>query len=123
MENQGNPYGGNPNQSFGGGGQSSIPIPNSTAVLVLGIVSIVGCFCYGVLGIICAVIALVLYGKANSEYVNNPSNYSAGSYKNLNAGRICAFVGLGLSIAYIIFLIVYVAIMGATLASSGALYR
>ncbi|MBK9450073.1 MAG: hypothetical protein IPN95_11835 [Bacteroidetes bacterium] len=100
-----------------------MPIPNSTAVLVLGIVSIVGCFCYGVLGIICAVIALVLYGKANSEYVNNPSNYSAGSYKNLNAGRICAFVGLGLSIAYIIFLIVYVAIMGATLASSGALYR
>ena len=35
-------------------------LPNSTAVLILGIVAILGCFCYGLPGIICSVIAIVL---------------------------------------------------------------
>ncbi|MBS1563194.1 MAG: hypothetical protein JST39_02345, partial [Bacteroidetes bacterium] len=31
-----------------------MPLPNATPVLVLGIISIVGCFCYGIVGLICS---------------------------------------------------------------------
>ncbi|WP_435524383.1 CCC motif membrane protein [Chryseobacterium indoltheticum] len=51
-------------------------LPNATAVLVLGIVSIVGCCCYGVLGLIAGIIGLVLYKKDNALYQSNPTLYS-----------------------------------------------
>ena len=38
-------------------------LPNATAVLVLGILSIVTCCCYGVVGLILGIIALVLAKK------------------------------------------------------------
>lgn len=85
-----------------------MPLPNSTAVLVLGICSIVGCIFYGVPGIICSIIALVLGGKANALYNSNPQMYTQASYNNMKAGRICAVVGICLSIFYIIFLIAFV---------------
>ena len=58
--NQGTPNQGNVNQQFNQ--QFSQPfgqqqLPNSTAVLVLGIISIVGCFCYGILGLILGLIS------------------------------------------------------------------
>ncbi len=44
-------------------------LPNSTAVLVLGILSIVGCIFYGIPGIICGIIAIVLHGKEDRKSV------------------------------------------------------
>ena len=38
-------------------------LPNATAVLVLGILSLLTCICYGLPGIICGIIALILYAK------------------------------------------------------------
>ena len=46
--------------------QGNQSVPNATAVLVLGIVSIVTCFCYGIIGLACAIIALVLEESASS---------------------------------------------------------
>ena len=43
--------------------QPQRPLPNATAVLVLGIIAIVGCFCDGIPGLVCGIIALVLAGK------------------------------------------------------------
>jgi M penetrans paralogue family 26 len=80
------------------------PVPNSTAVLVLGIVSIVLCCCYG-LGLIGGIIALVLHKKALKTYNGNPAEYTSGSLKNLNAGRVCAIIGIILSALFIIYLI------------------
>jgi hypothetical protein len=88
------------------------PVPNSTAVLVLGIVSIIGCFCYGVIGIVCAVIALILSSKANALIRQNPGAFTEGSVKNLNAGRICAIIGLILSLLYIAMIIFGLAYFG-----------
>ena len=43
----------------------------------------------------------------------NPEGYSdAGNHK---AGRICAFIGLGISALYFVFFIVYVVILGAAM--------
>ena len=43
-------------------------LPNSTLILVFGIISIVTCCCYGILGLIFGIIAVVLANKALKLY-------------------------------------------------------
>jgi hypothetical protein len=88
-------------------------LPNATAVLVLGIISIIGCFCYGVVGLICGIIAIILASKSKKLYTSNPDAYTDGSLKNVNAGRICAIIGLSLSLIYILMVIAAVIFVGA----------
>ncbi len=111
MENQGNTNSGTQQQFTQQFGAQNLP--NSTAVLVLGIISIVACFCYGIIGIILGIIALVLASKANTMYQQNPSLYTEASFKNLKAGKVCAIIGLCLSALYFVFIIVYIVILGA----------
>ena len=101
-----------------------IELPNATAVLVLGIVSIVGCCCYGIVGIICGIIALVLAKSATALYVSDPGKYKEGSYKNMNAGKICAWIGLILSALYLLFMIWLIAAIGfAGITDPNAIYE
>lgn len=93
-------------------------LPNSSAVLVLGIVSIIGCFCYGIVGVICGIISLVLSAKDKKLYEQNPSSYTPGSYSNLKTGRICAIIGLALSAVYLIVIIIFLIIFGAAIISN-----
>ncbi len=96
--------------------QVSIPneLPNSTAVLVLGIISITTCWCWGAPGLACGIVALVLASKGEKQYNNEPNLYKPGSYSNLKAGKICAIIGICLS--GITFLSVFVKlIFGAVL--------
>ena len=96
---------------FGGGfGQQSLP--NSTIVLVLGILSIAFCCCYGILGLIPAIIALVLSKKDKALYAVNPAIYSLSSFKNLNAGRICAIIGFVLNILSLLYYVAIIVIFG-----------
>lgn len=83
--------------------QQPQPLPNSTATLVLGICSIVGCFCYGIIGLACGIIALAISQKSVALYRSEPKAYSG--WQNLNAGRICAIIGLSLSVIYIIMIV------------------
>ncbi|MES2133746.1 MAG: CCC motif membrane protein [Bacteroidota bacterium] len=101
-------------------GQS--PVPNSTAVLVLGILSIVLCFCYGIIGIVLGIIAVVLGSKGIALYKANPNGYSLASYNNIKAGRICGIIGLILSVLYTgvypaRIASIYIVILGAAFAS------
>ena len=79
-------------------------LPNSTAVLVLGIVSIIGCFLYAIPGVVCGIIALVLFKKDKQVYMQDPVGYEL-SYKNSKAGQVCAIVGLCLSGIFLLTLI------------------
>ncbi|WP_108807597.1 CCC motif membrane protein [Aquimarina spinulae] len=88
-------------------------LPNATLVLIFGIVSIVTCFCYGFLGLVFGIIALVLAKKAKELYLANPELYTG--YENLKAGRICAIIGTILSSLYLLFFIGYIIFMGAAL--------
>jgi ABC-type Fe3+ transport system permease subunit len=81
------------------------PVPNSTAVLILSILAVVTCLCYGILGIILAVIALFLYKKGHEAYSLNPGRYSPRSYSSLTTGRAIAIVALIISVLYTIFLL------------------
>lgn len=84
-------------------------VPNSTAVLVLGILSIVFfCCCYGFLGLALGIIALVLANQGLKKYTENPTAYSQGSLGNLKGGRICAIIGVILSA---LIFVVYFAII------------
>ena len=84
-------------------------LPNSTAVLVLGICSIVlGCF---FIGLILGIIGLVLSGKDNQMYKSNPELYDG--YGALNAGRIMSIIGIVFGALYTIYYIVIVVIFSS----------
>ncbi len=108
---------GNPFQAQGGFGGMQQSLPNATAVLVLGILSIVTCCCYGVIGLILAIIARVLAGKDRSLYNMNAGMYTESSFKNLNAGRVCAIIGLVLNILYLLATIAAVIMFGSGILS------
>jgi M penetrans paralogue family 26 len=85
------------------------PLPNATATLVLGILSIVVCF-------ICGIVALVISNKDVAIYKNNPELYSLASYNNIKAGRICAIVGIVLQV---VGLILYIALIAFFVSQAG----
>ena len=88
-------------------------LPNANVILVLGISSIVGCcLSYGIIGLICSIIALVMAKTANELYQRNPDYYTESSYKNMTAGKTCAICSLALSITMIVTAIVAVCAFG-----------
>lgn len=108
--NQGNPF--QPQDGgFGFGGMQQA-LPNATAVLVLGILSIITCCCYGIIGLILGIIALVLSKKDKALYLANTAAYSESSFKNLNAGRICAIIGVIFSVIYLLLNIAFIVMFG-----------
>lgn len=84
-------------------------LPNSTLILVFGILSIVGCCCWGVVGLIFGIIALIMAKRATEIYNSNPEMYTG--YQNVKSGRILAIIGIVLSsialIANIAGLVIY----------------
>ena len=94
MTDQNRDYLGNTNSN-------AAQLPNATATLVLGILSIVVCF-------VCGIIALVISNKDMALYRANPELYSVASYNNIKAGRICSIIGIILQLLGIIFYIIFI---------------
>ena len=79
-------------------------LPNATAVIILGILSMVGCCCfYGAVGLILGGIALFLANKDKKLYLENPELYS--NYSNIKTGKILAYIGIILSIIFVFIVI------------------
>ncbi|MGY3053466.1 hypothetical protein ACVWYG_001666 [Pedobacter sp. UYEF25] len=93
---------------FGGnyGGQQNLP--NATASLILGILSIPACCFYGFFGIIFGVIAVILSNGDIKKYQMNPGIFTEASYNNSKAGKICGIIGLSLSALFFVFWILIV---------------
>jgi hypothetical protein len=94
------------------GQQNFLPIqpdnlPNATASLVLGIISIVGFFCYGI-GVICGIIGLVLANKDAKLYRDTPELYTSSSYSSSNAGRVCSIIGIIIGGLFLLFFMIVV---------------
>ena len=97
-----------------------VPLQNSTAILVLGIFSIVTSWCCGfvaIVGLVLGIVALVLASKAISIYQENPVKYTESSFKNVNAGKICAIIGVAISGILILIGMIYLFVIGATLST------
>ncbi len=90
--------------------ETKVQLPNSTAVLVLGICSLVfGCF---IVGLILGIIGLVLAGKDMKLYKANPDIYDG--YGALNAGRIMSIIGIilgGIAFLYYLIVVVFLGVM------------
>jgi uncharacterized membrane protein len=92
-----------PNQGHSPAEGEKQMLPNSTAVLVLGIVSIVGVLCsQGILGVILGIIGLVLASTPMKMIKDNPERYTESSIKNLKAGRVCSIIGVALGGAFLL---------------------
>jgi hypothetical protein len=92
---------------------SKTPLPNATAVLVLGICSIVfSCF---FVGAILGIIGLVLGSKGKRVYRTSPDMYEG--YSQLNAGYIMSIIGTCLGGLYLIYWIIWVIVLGTASAS------
>ena len=77
------------------------PLPQATAILILGILSIFFSFWYfSIIGVIFSIIALVMGNHNHILYRHHPEKYTLKSYHNLRAGRICAIIGLVLAILF-----------------------
>ena len=95
---QNNGYNGQPQYNYQG--NNSPGRVYSIACLILGICGIVFCFCYGIVGVICSIVALVLHGKA-VELDGFESSYA-------KAGKICAIIGIVIGVIYLILTILAV---------------
>lgn len=96
---------------FSGRSQSlsrSEHLPDATAILVLGILSILGAFCYGVVGLILGIIGIALAGKPERLYKEHPKKYTLTSYNNMKAGKICAIIGLCISVIMSLFFLLVI---------------
>lgn len=94
--------------------QQRMQLPNSTGVLVMGILSIV-CFCClaaGIIGITLGILAIVLGNKAVKMYNQNPELYTEVSFKNAKAGRVCGIVGLSIGSIWIVGILIYLSVIG-----------
>lgn len=85
-------------------------LPNSTLILIFGILSIITCCCWGILGLIFGIIALVMAKKAKEIYMAEPETYSG--YNNVKTGRILAIIGIILSAIYLVINIVLIILYG-----------
>ena len=91
-------------------------LPNASAVLVLGIMSIVGCLLYGIVGLICGVIALILHKRNREVYALNPVKYAA-SWENARAGYVCAIIGVSISALYFIYFMIVIFMLTAVVSA------
>lgn len=93
-----------------------VPLPNAQTVLVLGIVSIILCWCHGIIGLVLAIIALVLASKDLALYNADPQKYTPGSYSNLKSGRTIAIIGLVLAGVFMFMLLIGLFFLGLNFA-------
>ncbi len=92
-------------------------LPNTGVIIGLGIASILLCWCYGVLGLILSIVAIILASKSKSVYNESPQDYS--DYGTLTTGKVIAIIGLILNILFILLMIWMIVTLGWDVIQSG----
>ncbi|PCJ98309.1 MAG: hypothetical protein COA50_02040 [Flavobacteriaceae bacterium] len=92
------------------------PLPGASAALTMGILSIVGSlFCCGPFAIIFSIIGLSKAKSAERIHHENPGEYSG--FENVKTSKILSYIGLGLSLIMLLFLILYFGVIIAMISS------
>lgn len=76
-------------------------LPNAAVALVLGILSILTCCFYGVIGLPLGITAVILGNKAVKLDTENPEQYTG--VKNASAGKILGIIGIILNVLCILY--------------------
>ncbi|MEI6455273.1 MAG: CCC motif membrane protein [bacterium] len=87
-------------------------LPNANLILVLGILSIAFCWWHfiSVVGIALGIVTLILARKEMALYRESPGRFTVISFNNVKAGRICATIGLVISL--LVFILVILIFLG-----------
>ncbi|MFZ4105422.1 CCC motif membrane protein [Flavobacterium sp.] len=85
-------------------------LPNATAVLVLGILSILTCCCYGFFGLILAIVGLYLTHKDLIIYNGSPEKFI--NFKQLNTGKILCIIGIVINAIMLLYFIWIIKMIG-----------
>lgn len=85
-------------------------LPNATAVLVLGILSIITCCCYGILSIILGIVGIYLAKKDATLYNTNPSLYT--NYNTVKTGKILSIIGIVLGVLFLVYMVWIISVFG-----------
>ncbi|MDT7832007.1 CCC motif membrane protein [Flavobacteriaceae bacterium S356] len=83
---------------------------NGTASLVLGILSILTCICYGILGLPLGIIAFFLGRGAEREFRKYPDTYTSAG--NGTAGKILGIIGIVLNLIMILMILWALSLIG-----------
>jgi uncharacterized protein YacL len=89
-------------------------LPNANTILVLGILSIVFCWWHlvSLVGIVLGIITLFLSKKESAIYNASPQKYTFSSMNNVKTGRICAIIGLIISVViFFLFILLMIGFM------------
>ncbi|MCE5277947.1 MAG: GYF domain-containing protein [Planctomycetaceae bacterium] len=84
----------------------------AVASLVLGILAIPTCLCYGLPGVICGILAVVFSSMAQRQI--EAGGVSASSAGLAKAGKICGWIGLGLSLVAVIGIVIAFVVAAAS---------
>lgn len=95
------------------------PLPGASNAVTFGIISIVGTlFCCGPFGAIFSFIGLSNAKKAEQIYNEDPDGYSG--FENVKTARILSYIGIALSVMYLLFTIIYFGAIIAIFATAAA---
>ena len=92
-------------------------LPNAGLIMAFGIISIISSCCYGIIGLLFAIVALVLAGGAKKTYLENPELYT--NYGTVKTGRILAIIGLIVSIGFMAYYAYIINLVGWDVLMSG----
>ena len=89
-----------------------VNLPNSKTILILGILSLVFCWWHiiSIIGIVLSIVTLSLVRKELFLFYAQPNNFTISSLNNVKAGRVCAIIGLIISI--LVFIVALLTIIG-----------
>jgi len=85
-------------------------LPNATAVLVLGILSILTCCCYGLFGLALAAVGLYLTHNDLKTYNAAPERFI--NFQQLNTGKILCIIGIIINAIMLLYFIWIIKMIG-----------
>ena len=85
-------------------------LPNATTSLVLGIISIITCCCYGIIGLPLGIAAFITGKKAIKLNEEHPEEYEG--VGNAKTGKILGIVGIILNIVFVAYLVWFISMIG-----------
>lgn len=75
-------------------------LPNATPVIILGVLSIITCCCYGIVSMLLGGIGIYLANKDTALYNKNPNAYT--NFNNIKTGKVLCIIGIVLGVIYLI---------------------
>lgn len=91
------------------------------ASMILGILSLMTCMFYGVPGLVCGILAIIFARQAREQVQQGQAPQFSLDFAR--AGRVCGWIGIGLSALFLVMIVAYVffifAVIGAAAGGGG----